>query len=51
MEWVVYGPEQEEKATEVHGSPNGKRLATLKEIYNANNSGFLLTWEVSAAAE
>lgn len=29
------------------GAANGKRPATLKEIYSANNSGFLLTWEAS----
>lgn len=28
---------------EMDGAPNGKRPATLKEIYSANNSGFLLT--------
>lgn len=49
--WVVNGLEEEEtlsscrrtRPPEMDGAPNGERPATLKEIYGANNGGFLLT--------
>jgi hypothetical protein len=51
MGWVVKELEEEEalpscrraRPPEMDRAPNGKRPATLKEIYSASNSGFLLT--------
>lgn len=48
MGWVANELEEEEtlprrrraRPPEMDGAPNGKRPATLKEIYSANNSGF-----------